>query len=111
MQHHWRWQFHVWQPLRDILWSAPPGHPVSNNCSQQRWLESYQGRRGLSDKIIGYDLTEDAPDYVSIATAASNGTLWGKRVKKARDLISALQTAVRIVETEKRGALLEVVIS
>lgn len=65
----------------------------------------------VSDDVIGYDLTEDAPDYVGVAIAASNGTLWGKKVRKACDLISALQTAVQMVERGERGALLEVVIS
>lgn len=66
---------------------------------------------GVSEEVIGYDLTEDAPDYVGIAVAASNGTLWGKRVRDACDLGSALETAVHVVQSERRGALLEVVIS
>lgn len=66
---------------------------------------------GVSDEIIGYDLTEDAPDYVGIAIAASNGTLWGKQIRKTCDLKCALQAAVKIVLDEKRGALLEVFIS
>lgn len=66
---------------------------------------------GVDDEAIGYDLTKDAPDYVGIAIAASNGNLWGKRISDVGDLQGALQTAVRVVMTERRGALLEVVIS
>jgi thiamine pyrophosphate-dependent acetolactate synthase large subunit-like protein len=51
------------------------------------------------------------PDYVGIAKAASGNTMWGLRVDRERELSSALQKAVDVVKREKRGAILDVVIS
>lgn len=65
----------------------------------------------ISDEGLGIDLKLNGPDYVGIAVAASNGTLFGRRVETAADLDHALQEAVAIVQQEKRGALLEVVVS
>ncbi|KAF7189926.1 Benzoylformate decarboxylase [Pseudocercospora fuligena] len=64
-----------------------------------------------SDDELGIDLTDDSPDYVGVAVAASNGSLWGARVAKAEELEDNLRQAVQIVQKEHRGALLEVIIS
>ena len=65
----------------------------------------------VTDEGLGIDLQHDGPDYVGIAQAASNHTLFGTKVAKASELDAALHEAVAVVEKEKRGALLEVVIS
>lgn len=65
----------------------------------------------VSDEGLGIDLKLDGPDYVGIAVAASNGTLHGRRVKRASELDGAMKEAIDVVQKEKRGALLEVVIS
>ncbi|EME81831.1 uncharacterized protein MYCFIDRAFT_175419 [Pseudocercospora fijiensis CIRAD86] len=64
-----------------------------------------------SDDELGIDLTDDSPDYVGVAVAASNGSLWGTKVAKAGELEEALRQAIQMVKEERRGALLEVVIS
>lgn len=65
----------------------------------------------VTDKGLGIDLQHDGPDYLGIAVAASNGTLWGKRITQVSELEGALMEAASVVGKEKRGALLEVVIS
>ncbi|KAK6439107.1 hypothetical protein LTR95_004684 [Oleoguttula sp. CCFEE 5521] len=64
----------------------------------------------VDDEGLGIDLKTDGPDYVGIAVAASNGTLHGQRVSKAAELTGAIRKAMIVVQSEKRGALLEVVV-
>ncbi|KAK6392006.1 hypothetical protein LTR65_004131 [Meristemomyces frigidus] len=64
----------------------------------------------VTDAGLGIDLQDDGPDYVGIAVAASNGRLHGRKISEASKLDDALKEAVVVVEKEKRGALLEVVI-
>ncbi|KAK4622657.1 Acetolactate synthase large subunit [Fulvia fulva] len=63
------------------------------------------------DADWGIDLSHDQSDHVGVAIAASNHTLWGKKVTRSIELEEALLEARRIVLEEKRGAMLEVVIS
>ncbi|KAK5121975.1 hypothetical protein LTR85_004547 [Meristemomyces frigidus] len=65
----------------------------------------------VTDAGLGIDLQGDGPDYVGIAVAASNGRLYGRKVSEASKLESALREAASVVEKEKRGAMLEVIIS
>ncbi|KAK6437670.1 hypothetical protein LTR95_006130 [Oleoguttula sp. CCFEE 5521] len=64
----------------------------------------------IDDEGLGVDLKMDGPDYVGIAVAASNGTLHGQRISKAAELADAIRKAMQVVQSEKRGALLEVVV-
>jgi len=64
----------------------------------------------LDDEGLGIDLKLDGPDYVGIAVAASNNTLCGRRVSKAAELDNVLREMMSVVQLEKRGALLEVVL-
>ncbi|KXT04869.1 hypothetical protein AC578_3428 [Pseudocercospora eumusae] len=63
-----------------------------------------------SDDELGIDLTDDSPDYVGVAVAASNGSLWGAKIAKAEELEDKLREAIQIVRKDQRGALLEVII-
>jgi thiamine pyrophosphate-dependent acetolactate synthase large subunit-like protein len=65
----------------------------------------------VTDEGLGIDLKRDGPDYVGIAVAASNGTLWGRKVVEASKLEGILREAVEVVLKEKKGAIVEVVIS
>lgn len=66
---------------------------------------------GVTDDGLGIDLKQDGPDYIGIAVAASNGNLHAEKVSKAGDLEPALERALKVVQIEKRGAMLEVVIA
>ena len=65
----------------------------------------------VSDEGLGIDLRMYGPDYVGISVAASNGTLWARKVDGMAELDAAISEATAVVQEEKRGALLEVVIS
>lgn len=66
---------------------------------------------GMTDEELGVDLKEDGPDYVGVAVAASNGTMWGRRVVWGEHLEDAVVEARDVVVKEGRGAILEVVVS
>lgn len=65
---------------------------------------------GMTDGEIGVDLSGDGPDYVGVAVAASNGSMWGRRVVFGEDLDDAVMEARDVVVKEGRGAILEVVV-
>lgn len=50
------------------------------------------------------------PDYVGVAKSSSGNTIWGRQVTYGKDLEPALKEAVDFVLSEKRGAILEVVV-
>nr|OQO05593.1 hypothetical protein B0A51_17088 [Rachicladosporium sp. CCFEE 5018] len=64
----------------------------------------------VDDEGLGIDLKMVGPDHVGIAVAASNGTLHGQRISRAAELADAIRKAMHVVQSEKRGALLEVVV-
>lgn len=67
----------------------------------------------VTNEGLGIDLQNDGPDYLGIAVAAAGGKnrLLAIRVEKAEEIESALSEAVTWVREERKGAILEIIVS
>lgn len=67
---------------------------------------------GIGSQAKSFDLNvtfgPDTPDYAGIAVAA--GRAWGKQISKVDEVNQALTEAITIVLTEKRCAVLEILL-
>ncbi|KAI9735681.1 MAG: hypothetical protein M1834_001697 [Cirrosporium novae-zelandiae] len=59
---------------------------------------------------LGISLEADGPDYSAIAKAAANGELFAHKVERAIDLKTTLRDAMKAIQEEKKGAVLDVVV-
>lgn len=70
---------------------------------------------GVADRATGdpwkAHLKTVRPDYVGVAKNASGNTMWGRQVTFADELEAALGEAKSFVLQEKKGAILEVVVT
>ncbi|KAJ5893825.1 hypothetical protein N7495_005516 [Penicillium taxi] len=80
-------------------WNAPK---VSTLLVHKDGLSSKSNRRDLNLSF------EPSPDYPGIATAA--GGAWGATVKTPSELDPAIKEARRVIEVEKRSAVIEVAV-